>query len=384
MSSDAFELLGLKARGVTVAEVKKAYAAKLKQVRPDEDREGFMALRRAFEFARDQASYQEVARSARTEAKRRKVAHETGDKVESLAAKQPARSAELPADADGSEPSANEAAHSPAPHVPAIAPAEVAMADIEALIAEPWRWQDPAAWQEILNRDDLQSLDDFQDLAYRLKDFVLTQSGYGHKEQPEPQNWMTNDVLELLDGRFGWTRSGARNQWEQMEAHWLARLFDQFSWYHSRVADSPGFSNAWAPASGESYGRPHWLLHPVVPIGVIYSVVWMHRLFESVPYSRSMAGFAPLLQVLLMIGGVFFVVVFMRVVAEFLAEFALLIRRGLLRTFRRPIRHLATSGWYTTNDWLMIVFLVGAIVLFESQYTPPILPARPVLGVVPN
>ena len=56
-STDPFAALGLVRGEATERDVKKAYAAKLKSVRPDDDPEGFMALRQHFEHALSQAKW---------------------------------------------------------------------------------------------------------------------------------------------------------------------------------------------------------------------------------------------------------------------------------------------------------------------------------------
>jgi len=57
MSSDPFELLGLNPRTATDADVRRAYAERLKVTRPEDDRAGFVALRQAFEQARERVRW---------------------------------------------------------------------------------------------------------------------------------------------------------------------------------------------------------------------------------------------------------------------------------------------------------------------------------------
>jgi len=62
--TDPFKLLGLDRATATEADVKRAYAKKLKETRPEEDRDGFMALRQAFTLARRIAKNEDVSRAA--------------------------------------------------------------------------------------------------------------------------------------------------------------------------------------------------------------------------------------------------------------------------------------------------------------------------------
>lgn len=57
-SIEAFAILGISPQGATSKTIKKAYALKLKQTRPDEDPEGFMALRAAYDQALKYLAYQ--------------------------------------------------------------------------------------------------------------------------------------------------------------------------------------------------------------------------------------------------------------------------------------------------------------------------------------
>jgi len=59
MSSDPFKLLGLDRKTATDADVRRAYAERLKITRPEDDRDGFMALRTAFEQARNQVRWRD-------------------------------------------------------------------------------------------------------------------------------------------------------------------------------------------------------------------------------------------------------------------------------------------------------------------------------------
>lgn len=58
-SNDPFKVLGLERKEATKATVKKAYSAKLKETRPDDDPEGFMALREAYQQALNTVRWQE-------------------------------------------------------------------------------------------------------------------------------------------------------------------------------------------------------------------------------------------------------------------------------------------------------------------------------------
>ncbi len=61
--TDPFKILGLKRGTATQADVKRAYAKKLKETRPEDDRAGFMELRQAFTTARSIAKGNDAQRA---------------------------------------------------------------------------------------------------------------------------------------------------------------------------------------------------------------------------------------------------------------------------------------------------------------------------------
>ncbi len=58
-SNDPFKLLGLEEAEATLKAIKKAYSVKLKEARPDDDPEGFMALREAYTQAQNRVRWKE-------------------------------------------------------------------------------------------------------------------------------------------------------------------------------------------------------------------------------------------------------------------------------------------------------------------------------------
>jgi hypothetical protein len=68
MSSDPFTLLGLDRKTATEADIRKAYAERLKVTRPEDDRAAFIKLREAYERARIDAYQQSLSPNNNTEA----------------------------------------------------------------------------------------------------------------------------------------------------------------------------------------------------------------------------------------------------------------------------------------------------------------------------
>lgn len=392
MSSDAFQLLGLTAKGVTESAVRKAYAAKLKQIRPDTDPEGFMALRDAYEVARVRARQMEADRAARKEAKRAKSA--APKQVENAA---PAPLIDLgsgyqlldvlpatyrnPEDSAANVPFA-EAFPALVEHVNRQPPAEIAIGQVEALVREPWRWQSLDAWREIIDQDDLQSIDDFQDFEWRMRQFVCEQTGFGDREMPALRPWMTDDVMELLDERFGWTRGGSRDGWEQVQFRWLFSIYEEFASFSARRRANQQFTVREVVYAGEQpIFRQHWTFHAVTVLVFGYAFFWVAIRSDLM----SMVDDWPKVRAVLYLIGCFMLMTLVvngtKAIIDLFAETKLLMKRGLPGLKEQPIRQYGDVGWYTTNDWLALIGAIIAIIVIESQYEPATPPVTPAPGV---
>ncbi len=433
MSSEAFGLLGLDARTATVADVKRAYAVRLKAIRPETDRDGFMALRQAFEQARSHATYMENVRASRIESRKRKAEDKQAAAARKAApapvaeagaaelivvpaqpvAEKPRPRRKKAASTDQNAPLAvpdaelekapdpvSDASREPfewpakssvpppsmassgAEWAPDDTPdvftplppeagqpvaqyvrpaAETAMDDIEAMLdASPWRTQPVEAWREILDRDDLQPLDEFQDFSDRLRWFVLTQSGHHEGETPKVQAWMTGDVMKLLDERFGWTRSYGRNPWEQAQSQWLVRLYNHFDWFHTRPSSAMKFGSSDVIIGGYA-ARPYWAFHPALVIGLIAIYFWVGRIsdlflrgavgsngFQMMTAFYSLVGIALLLMGYVALG-------------ELISQTWLYLKRAVGTLFGKQVE---ARNWFTPLDWLAlggVIFVAAAL-----------------------
>ncbi|MER8673229.1 MULTISPECIES: hypothetical protein [unclassified Mesorhizobium] len=255
MFIDAFSMLGISDReDVTEREIKRAYATKLKLINVDEDRDSFIALRHAFEQARDQVNRREYFKKI-TSPDETQIAEDT----DTPALKNVPLSNESPLPAilearalrameddietlliENIEPDApKEAAPARTASIAIEAPALRAMKAVESLITEPRKWQRIDSWLAILDGELLQTIDDIQEFETRMRTYVCEQSGFGERQRPSAKPWMMQRLLDLLDERFGWTRNRGSNYWERQQLDWLHALIDPETAPQYRMASAP-------------------------------------------------------------------------------------------------------------------------------------------------
>jgi len=255
MFIDAFSTLGISdGKDVTEREIKRAYATKLKLININGDRDSFIALRQAFEQARDQVNRREYFREITSPDE----AHIAED-IDALALKNVPVPKERPVPAtleahalraieddietlliENIEPHApREAALARTASIAIEAPALRAMNAVETLIAEPSKWQRIDSWLAILDGELLQTIDDIQEFETRMRTYVCEQSGFGERQRPLAKPWMMPRLLDLLDERFGWTRNRGSNYWERQQLDWLHALIDPETAPQYRIASTP-------------------------------------------------------------------------------------------------------------------------------------------------
>ena len=242
MFIDAFSMLGISDReDITEREIKRAYATKLKLININEDRDSFIALRQAFEQARDQVNGREYFKKI-TLPDETQIAEDTdAPALKNLPlSDESAAPAILEAHAlqameddietlliENIEPDApKETARARTTSITIEAPALRAMKAVESLIAEPWKWQKIDSWLEILDGELLQTIDDIQEFETLMRTYVCEQSGFGERNSPSAEPWMSQRLLDLFDERFGWTLNRGSNYWEREQLDWLHALID--------------------------------------------------------------------------------------------------------------------------------------------------------------
>lgn len=91
-------------------------------------------------------------------------------------------------------------------------------------------WDSTDMFREILEREELQPLEEFQNLDARLREFVCRTTGfYSQGRTYEKPKWLTKPTMELLDTTFGWSRHYGRGDWERQQFDWLHKVSKRFA-----------------------------------------------------------------------------------------------------------------------------------------------------------
>lgn len=230
MSSDPFRLLGLDRKTATEADVRRAYAERLKVTRPEDDRAGFMALREAFEMARSEARWREQYGDEES--------YEDEEAYEDDAdAPLPDAAEESGTDANAAQLSGDEEVE---PHHPDTVDSEVmeyedcttrAMdALVDVLTAGPFGVSVKRV-MAIVEADEVSGIEDYQALQWQVRGFLCDRTGYNLEPQEMRRpDWLTLEVFDALDGYFGWTRQPVTQPWVRKMNDWLVRVRKRIVW----------------------------------------------------------------------------------------------------------------------------------------------------------
>lgn len=246
MSSDPFDLLELDRATATDADVRRAYAAKLKVTRPEDDRAAFMALRAAFERARDEVRWRDEDAAYQYEDEDEQD-HSPPDEYGQSSAetgRPPAERIEAPApDAPaGMEPAPAIPAQTPdydaqdVPYDEDDAPPSEAELDFdrrldivfERLVDLLTAGAFGASQKDVLriiDDADVAGIEEYQAMQWRVRDFLCDRTGFNTEGQAlRVPDWLTLDVFDALDGYYGWTRQPVMNGWVRRLNDWLVRV----------------------------------------------------------------------------------------------------------------------------------------------------------------
>jgi len=243
-SPDPFKYFNLDRATSTESDLKKAYAQKLKSIRPEDDREGFMTLRQCFESAKRQIFWRDE--DAAYEAAETQEADTDAEDGQASAESSSPSVPEPPLVQEKFNPVVHDQWHdtpvSPteepesqtdvtmAPKAQAH-PVDTAMDDITALVASPFAGGSFAPWQAIIEREELQTIDNYQIFSDRLRSFICEETGL-YDELDEQDNapmmrfpsWLSVPVLKGLGDTFGWHKQHSRQYWIRSENDWIAKL----------------------------------------------------------------------------------------------------------------------------------------------------------------
>lgn len=230
MSFDPFRLLGLDRKTATEADVRRAYAERLKVTRPEDDRAGFMALRAAFEQARSEVRWREQYGDApddeawEEEDADEEEYSEAYAVQESLLVEEPAR--ELVTAPDNIDPREEDSEEEEDYDI-AVNRAMAALVDV--LTGGPFGVPAKRV-MAIVEADEVSGIEDYQTLQWRVRDFLCDRTGF-NLDPPELRrpDWLTLELFDALDGYFGWTRQPVTHAWVRKMNDWLVRVRRQIA-----------------------------------------------------------------------------------------------------------------------------------------------------------
>ena len=294
MYSDPFVFFELDRRTATASDIKRAYAARLKTTRPDDDPAGFMELRAALDGALNQVKWrdQNPQPAYEDDYDDEDEDGDEDDEPQSFEASSPSPeitappcpSAEkpditlpsnsgaefrTPSDDERIEPTpdidlppnsgaefeqpldpwaVDEEIAPSAPPVPpktkspfALSPEQhraAAMEDIEDLLKSTSR-SEWASWLNILDRPAFESLDDFQALSGELRTFLCNKTGFKESlPRPRLPDDLPAAIIIRLDDRFGWTQQSGREWYERDLNLWIARLVKAAEWQSGETSEA--------------------------------------------------------------------------------------------------------------------------------------------------
>lgn len=245
MSSDPFVVLGLDWRTATDADVRRAYAAKLKVTRPEDDRAGFMALRAAFERAREQVRWrsdedaEEEQDHSPSDEYGQSTAHLIANEAEeAVSPTLPAAVAEpeivftgtdTPAEVIQVEFVQNDDTDEDDYSYEA-SPEEVAFDErvsrtmnalVDVLTGSPFA-ASPKQVIAVVDRDEVGGIEEYQALQWQVRQLLCDRTGF-NLEPPQQRlpDWLTLKIFDALDQYYGWTRQPTTNGYVRKMNDWL-------------------------------------------------------------------------------------------------------------------------------------------------------------------
>lgn len=241
MSSDPFKLLGLDGKTATDADVRRAYAERLKVTRPEDDRDGFMALRDAFERARQSVRWRD--QYGDEDENEDDAGESERDYITMTPVPLPGEAAEVvdynaemeaggkfePQTADYDDAYADDY-EEPPPDPFDVRVGETMDRLIDVLTSGPFgaRGKDVMV---VLDHPDVAGFEEFQALQWRVRQFLCDRTGYnGDPQALRTPDWLTADVFRTLDEYFGWTRQPVTQSWLRQQNDWLVRVRKQIDW----------------------------------------------------------------------------------------------------------------------------------------------------------
>ncbi|MBA4340185.1 MAG: hypothetical protein C0421_15255 [Hyphomonas sp.] len=249
MSSDPFALLELDRATATDADVRRAYAAKLKITRPEDDRAGFMALRAAFEQARNEVRWRDeyedydqdytspdeydpskadsvdekvTVADAPLPGLPETIAEITWAPPEAAVESESAAGAPLPEPENEPDPDGNDTDPAQVQFEDRISAAMDQLIDTLTATGRAPKVGDVMA---IIDGADVAGIEEYQSMQWQVRQFLCDRTGYNLQPQElRLPDWLTLEVFDALDHYYGWTRQPVTQIWVRKLNDWMARV----------------------------------------------------------------------------------------------------------------------------------------------------------------
>ena len=259
MSSDPFKLLGLDRKTATDADVRRAYAAKLKVTRPEDDRAGFMALRAAFEQARNEIRWRhdyddyddEEQDDSPADDDGQSTVHSVAEDVNVAEAPPPglpeadteitwappgfavepaaAASAPLPEPEPEDEPGPDEA-DADAAEVQFEDRIGAAMDRLVDTLTATGRAPKVRDVKAVIDGAEVAGIEEYQSMQWQVRQFLCDRTGYNLEPQElRIPDWLTLEAFDALDQYYGWTRQPAVQIWVRRLNDWMVLVRREIS-----------------------------------------------------------------------------------------------------------------------------------------------------------
>ncbi len=256
MSSDPFVLLGLDRATATHADVRQAYAQRLKVTRPEEDRAGFMALRSAFERARNEVRWREeygedgdtdedendgaasaasafpvgavaigdvplaeILERAPEALPETKLAH---DEIRPYEEDEPSDTEGMPDDETGG--SHDDDAFTPE-EITAWQPINAALDRLTDVLTATGAPPPVKAVLAIIDGDEISSIDQYQSMQQQVRLLICNRTNFFDSDAGmRLPDWLSLDVYDALDTYYGWSRETTTSSYVKGMNDWLVRV----------------------------------------------------------------------------------------------------------------------------------------------------------------
>ena len=256
MSSDPFGLLGIDRATATDADVRRAYAAKLKVTRPEDDRAGFMALRTAFERARSEVRWREdygdnantgedayygatseaaafpVGAVAIGDVPLAEIAERTRDTlpqttpayagIEPYEEDEPSDTAEAPD--DGAEEIYHDDGFTPE-EIAAWQPIRAALDRLTDVLTATGEPPPAKAVLAVIDGDDISSIDQYRTMQAQVRELLCDRTNFFDSAAGmRLPGWLSLEVFDALDTYYGWSRETTTIPYLKGLNDWLVRV----------------------------------------------------------------------------------------------------------------------------------------------------------------